>query len=249
MLKKKVIKLLSMIFFCFFAGFSNGETCSSVGQIQYKVNGTCGTSSRSCCSTGEWSEWDKECPSCTSEECWDGNSCEAAPEDKGKTVTEDCAVFGISYTCDIGVGWERKRTYLYSVTSENSCWDGNSCVAKPSECGQTSSDYSNCRIYTTICTCVARSGWTTSKTLTKCNASDLIPRGGRCVHPGGQYLWVPGESNPSVSGNTCTFSASSIKSCGSFNYAISGAGSSNSCVIKNYPRSGYNTRMGRSSGY
>lgn len=197
MLKKKVIKLLSMIFFCFFAGFSNGETCSSVGQIQYKVNGTCGTSSRSCCSTGEWSEWDKECPSCTSEECWDGNS----------------------------------------------------CVAKPSECGQTSSDYSNCRIYTTICTCVARSGWTTSKTLTKCNASDLIPRGGRCVHPGGQYLWVPGESNPSVSGNTCTFSASSIKSCGSFNYAISGAGSSNSCVIKNYPRSGYNTRMGRSSGY
>ena len=35
--------------------------CTS-GQTQYKPSGSCGTSSRSCCSDGTWSEWDALCP-------------------------------------------------------------------------------------------------------------------------------------------------------------------------------------------
>ena len=37
------------------------EECTS-GQTQYKPSGSCGTSSRSCCSDGTWSEWDALCP-------------------------------------------------------------------------------------------------------------------------------------------------------------------------------------------
>ena len=37
------------------------EECTS-GQTQYKPSGTCGTSSRTCCSSGSWSGWDAACP-------------------------------------------------------------------------------------------------------------------------------------------------------------------------------------------
>ena len=37
------------------------ETCTS-GAVQYKPSGTCGTSSRTCCSSGSWSGWDAACP-------------------------------------------------------------------------------------------------------------------------------------------------------------------------------------------
>lgn len=37
------------------------EECTS-GQTQYKPSGSCGTSSRSCCSDGTWSGWDASCP-------------------------------------------------------------------------------------------------------------------------------------------------------------------------------------------
>ena len=37
------------------------ETCTS-GAVQYKTSGTCGTSSRTCCSSGYWSGWDAACP-------------------------------------------------------------------------------------------------------------------------------------------------------------------------------------------
>ncbi len=38
------------------------ETCGTSGQVQYKPSGSCGTTSRTCCSSGTWSGWDKECP-------------------------------------------------------------------------------------------------------------------------------------------------------------------------------------------
>ncbi len=54
----------------------------TLGQTQYKPSGSCGTSSRKCCSNGSWSAWDGECDgasSCTANQCWNGRKC----EDKG----------------------------------------------------------------------------------------------------------------------------------------------------------------------
>ena len=62
--------------------------CTS-GQVQYKPSGSCGTSSRKCCSNGKWSDWDAECDgasSCTANQCWNGTKC----EDKG-AVSSACA--------------------------------------------------------------------------------------------------------------------------------------------------------------
>ncbi len=251
MSKNKTVRNVFFAIFCLFACISLGraESCSVAGQVQYKTSGSCGTSERTCCATtGEWSDWGGSCPSCSSSQCWDGSKCEDAPSDKGKTVTEDCAVFGISYTCNSGTGWEKSKTYIHPASSATSCWDGSSCVAKPSTCDQKDAS-GNCRIYTTTCTCTPSTGWSTSRTLTSCNASDLVPRNGVCSHAGGAYIWVPGESNPAVNdaNGVCPFSVSSIKTCGSTKYVIYSGLSYNSCMIKNYPVSGYNTRFGRTS--
>ena len=37
------------------------KECTS-GQVQYKPSGSCGTSERTCCSNGKWSDWETPCP-------------------------------------------------------------------------------------------------------------------------------------------------------------------------------------------
>ncbi|MDD6173583.1 MAG: hypothetical protein PUB86_04780 [Elusimicrobia bacterium] len=68
MSKKKTVRKVFFAVFCFFACaiIAHAESCSSKGQVQYKPNGSCGTSQRTCCATtSAWSDWDKDCPQCS----------------------------------------------------------------------------------------------------------------------------------------------------------------------------------------
>ena len=51
MSKNKTVRSVFFAISCLFAcvGFSRAESCSSKGQVQYKANGGCGTSERTCC--------------------------------------------------------------------------------------------------------------------------------------------------------------------------------------------------------
>ncbi len=92
MSKNKTVRNVFFTIFCLFACVSLGyaESCSSKGQVQYKYTASgCSytTQSRTCCATtGEWSDWDKSCPSCSSSQCWNGSKC----EDKGP-VSRPCS--------------------------------------------------------------------------------------------------------------------------------------------------------------
>lgn len=78
---KLSLKAFLFMFFVSFVSLAFAEICSDVGVVQYKPSGTCGTSKRSCCSNGSWSEWDKACgkADCTSDQCWNGSKCEDRP--------------------------------------------------------------------------------------------------------------------------------------------------------------------------
>ena len=84
--------------------------CTS-GQTQYKPSGTCGTSSRTCCSNGTWSAWDGECDASTScglNECWNGSKCEA----KGT----------VSKTCSGNIANAKSGTLTRTATCGSSGW-------------------------------------------------------------------------------------------------------------------------------
>ena len=59
--KKIIIKAFLTVSCCFFlAVLSNAESCSIVGQMQFKPDGTCDTLVRTCCertSGGKWGDW------------------------------------------------------------------------------------------------------------------------------------------------------------------------------------------------
>lgn len=73
MLKNKVfLKACFSLTFCFICVASYGETCSNIGNIQYKANGTCDTAQRTCCEYGEYSEWDRSCKEACPSSCNNG---------------------------------------------------------------------------------------------------------------------------------------------------------------------------------
>ena len=70
------------------------ETCGTSGQVQYKPSGSCGTTSRTCCSGGTWSDWDKECP----------KTCDSSTK---PITSQSCGTNGTqtrSVTCDTSTG-------------------------------------------------------------------------------------------------------------------------------------------------
>ena len=107
--------------------------CTS-GQTEYKPKGDCGTSSRTCCSNGTWSDWDGECINCSLNQCWNGTICEAQG-----TLSRPCSgnVTGAtggtqtrSATCISGSGWS------YGNWSSSNCTysgGGSSCICEPTE--------------------------------------------------------------------------------------------------------------------
>ena len=82
MSKNKTVRNAFFAIFCFFTAVSlaYAEICSSSGQVQYKYTASgCSytTQSRTCCATtGAWSDWGGTCPSCSSDQCWNGSICE-----------------------------------------------------------------------------------------------------------------------------------------------------------------------------
>ncbi len=67
--KKMLLKAFCSFILCFICAASYGEICTSSGLTQYKVSGICGTSERTCCEYGEYSEWDTPCKSLCPSSC------------------------------------------------------------------------------------------------------------------------------------------------------------------------------------
>lgn len=59
-------------------GATGGDSCSSVGLVQYRPSGSCDTAQRTCCRNGYYSVWGSNCSgadNCTSSQVWNGSSC------------------------------------------------------------------------------------------------------------------------------------------------------------------------------
>ena len=89
MSKNKMVRNVFFVLFCLFACVSLGyaESCSSKGQVQYKYTPSgCSytTQTRTCCSNGSWSAWDKPCPVA---ECKNGETKECG---SGKCGQKTC---------------------------------------------------------------------------------------------------------------------------------------------------------------
>ena len=131
MSKNKTVRNVFFLVFCLLAcaGFSRAESCSSKGQVQYKANGGCGTSERTCCPNRQWSEWDGECSN--QDDCtdigywWDGSACvectnlkEIAAHYTGNGGTENKCPF----ECDPGVGYADIESGYCSTTCSTGDW-------------------------------------------------------------------------------------------------------------------------------
>ena len=89
MSKNKTVRNVFFAIFCLFAcvSLSYAESCSSKGQVQYKYTASgCSytTQSRTCCSNGSWSAWNKPCPVA---ECKNGETKECG---SGKCGQKTC---------------------------------------------------------------------------------------------------------------------------------------------------------------
>ena len=111
---KTVSKLILTVFCCLVClTLAHAESCSTDGQVQYKPSGSCGTSSRKCCSNLKWSDWDAECDgasSCTANQCWNGTKCEdkGAVQSTCKAVIPNTISGNLTRTakCVSGSGWQ-----------------------------------------------------------------------------------------------------------------------------------------------
>ena len=91
MSKNKTVRNVFFLVFCLFACVSLGyaESCSSKGQVQYKYTASgCSytTQSRTCCSNGSWSAWDKPCPVA---ECKNGETKQCGSAGCGQKTCEN----------------------------------------------------------------------------------------------------------------------------------------------------------------
>ncbi len=116
------------------------ETCTS-GAVQYKTSGTCGTSSRTCCSSGYWSGWDAACP----------KTCDGTKPTTYQTCTTSAGKSGTqtrTVTCDTSTGeWT------------TGSWE--TCTAPDCTSGETKTCPSNSK---QVLTCTSAGKWSTSCT-------------------------------------------------------------------------------------
>ena len=118
--------------------YAYAESCSSAGSKQYKYTASgCSysTSTRTCCSNGTWSDWDKECCTgagcCTSGTCWNGSTCEAQISskcgDQANMVYSNCVEGkGYLYYCVCKSDGTTKQVYKNDSFScpDLSCYSG-----------------------------------------------------------------------------------------------------------------------------
>lgn len=108
------------------------DRCTT-GQKQYQASG-CSYQTKTCCSTGSWSDWDTPCPSCTSSQCWNGISCVNKPTEtsvscKKSPYNGKSGTLSLSYICRSGTGWST------NVSGTCTCyagytWDGIEMTCK-----------------------------------------------------------------------------------------------------------------------
>ena len=116
------------------------EDCTS-GEVQYKPSGTCGTSSRTCCSDKSWSGWDTACPkTCDGVKPVSSQTCTAS---NGKSGTQTRTV-----TCDTSTG-------------EWTTGSWGTCTAPDCSSGETKTCPSNSK---QVLTCTSAGKWSTSCT-------------------------------------------------------------------------------------
>ena len=116
--------------------YAYAESCSSAGSKQYKYTAsecTYSTSTRTCCAaTGEWSAWGGSCPTCSSEQCWNGSTCV-----NRESVSRNCSSYITNAysgtqtrtaTCTSGSGWSYGSWTGTCYCNKGYAWDGSSCA-------------------------------------------------------------------------------------------------------------------------
>ena len=90
-------------------GSVDSSKCASCSGVKYAPSGTCGTCEYKCCSDGNWSGCNQECPdpseACSSSQCWNGSKCVDEPSTSSKQYNGKCYYYCTSYTCNKGRGW------------------------------------------------------------------------------------------------------------------------------------------------
>ncbi len=140
------------------------------GQTQYKASGSCGTSSRKCCSNGTWSGWDAECSganSCGTNQCWNGSTCVSKGETSRSCVGNILNTTGGSQTrtatCSSGSGWTYGAWTGTCTCTTGYTWNSSTkrCIKA---CDTSAAEWcNNCGLTfnanTCRCLCPAGSSW------------------------------------------------------------------------------------------
>ena len=104
-------------------GSVSSSYCASCSGVKYAVSGTCGTCEYKCCSDGNWSGCNQDCPDpsdCGSGTCWNGSSCVSKPT--GKQYDGKCYFTWSSCTCNKGSGWSCSGKNYITITTQKGTW-------------------------------------------------------------------------------------------------------------------------------
>ena len=110
------------------------ESCSS-GAVKYSPYGTCDTCTQTCCSDGNWSGCNQDCPDpsdCGSGTCWNGSSCVSTPTGSkywGKSnvfYNGTCFYTCSNWVCNKGKGWD--CTSKTPVSTQGGTWSSVSSL-------------------------------------------------------------------------------------------------------------------------
>ncbi len=181
-------------------GSVDSSYCASCSGVKYAPSGSCGTCEYKCCSDGNWSECNKECPdpseACSSSQCWDGSKCASRPT--GKQYDGKCYFTWASCTCNKGSGWSCSgKTYEKKQTGKWTTWgDVVYSNSKPSStCQQrvisylVPSSYSpSDSLAATVCTKQAAGVTGTPEGTTTWSGSCTVIGNCSCVDYSGSYI-------------------------------------------------------------
>ena len=119
-------------------GSVSSSYCASCSGVKYAPSGTCGTCEYKCCSDGNWSGCNQECPdpsaACSSSQCWDGSKCANKPSGTG--YNGKCYFTYSGCTCNKGSGWNCSKTFQNKEQKGSSVVQGWYSTSGPS--GQSS---------------------------------------------------------------------------------------------------------------
>ena len=112
-------------------GSVDSSKCASCSGVKYAPSGSCGTCEYKCCSDGNWSGCNQECPDpsdCSSDTCWNGSRCVSKPTGAkywGKSnvfYNGTCYYTCNSWVCNKGSGWS--CTGKTPVSTQGGSWSG-----------------------------------------------------------------------------------------------------------------------------